>query len=151
MKRSGPERASRGTRRAVVIVWGAIFVALVLRALLGGADSGLETVWGLTFAAWLVPWIALRRMTMGITERPAGELDERELELRSRFVSLGYYVALLGGSLVALYLTAAAHTDPDGALRGAQLLLAMLGAAAAFPTVAYAWTAQDEPEEEPVG
>lgn len=148
MNRSGTGWRSRSTRRAMALVWGAVFVALVLRALLGQADSGLDTVWGLTFAAWLVPWIALRRMTMGITERPAGELDERELELRSRFVSLGYYVALLGGSLVVLYLIAASHTDPDGAIRGAQLLLALLGAAAALPTVAYAWVAEDEPEDE---
>lgn len=151
MDRSGTRWRDRRTRRVVVLLWALILAALVLRALLGEADSGLDTVWGLTFAAWAVPWAVLRRMTLGVTERPADELDERELELRSRFVSLGYYVALLGGSLVVLYLIAAAHVVPDGTMRGAQLLLALLGAAAALPTVAYAWVAEDEPEDETVG
>ncbi|MBB4932407.1 hypothetical protein F4561_003227 [Lipingzhangella halophila] len=142
---------SRSPRRAVALLWALGLVGLVLGALLGDS-SELGSGWSVCYGLWVAVWLVLRAATRGVTERPPSQLDERELKIHDRFLSLGYYTALVGCALVVVHLQVISHVDPTGVAQSSQLLLITLGLAGSVPTVAFAWTAPDEdPEDFEVG
>jgi hypothetical protein len=143
MSRTWPTWRNRAHRRPLVVA----FTLLVL-ALIGGTLFLEHSTW--MWLAWLVgmlvsapAWAVLRVLTRGVAEKPASALDERDQVLRDRTVYWAYQVTLGSIALVALYLLTHFH-QPVPSDRAGLLLLVLMYAGKAAPTMLLAWVLPDD-------
>lgn len=132
-------RTSTAARRALVIGFGLVVVALVvLSATRDDADRTWE--WPALIGVAVLIWLVARHAVADVVEGPAERLGGRELAIRHRAVRAGFMVLWVGVLLLA-FLLSTAGDEPPLAVRGGELLYVLAVAGAAMPTMLVCWTA----------
>ncbi|WP_157180903.1 hypothetical protein [Actinopolymorpha alba] len=137
--------ASSTNRRALALLAAVPFTAGAVSAYLAPDSLATAAVQAAGAAGLLTGILVLRRATRELTEIPAADLDERELQERNQALGAAY-VTLLACLLVVVLLAVA-----DGRLfdiaSWEPLLLGTLGTAVLLPSAAAAWKSRDLSEE----
>ncbi|MFC4554759.1 hypothetical protein [Georgenia faecalis] len=138
---------SASTRRGVVALGGALWVALTAVSVLG--DEGQSGLWWWALVVgYGVAWQVSRVLVRDVAERRDGAIDEYDQVRRDRVRNVAYAAVL--GLVLALYLylvvtvNLAERDEPTFLLRAPELAFAAFLAGAALPTFLLAWTTPDD-------
>jgi hypothetical protein len=103
--------------------------------------------WGVGFAICLAGFIPQRIVTGKMSDSFSRLLDEREREWRHRTTFLAYHVMIYLMAIVLVY-EMAINRQPDGAIRGATMLAALMVTGGTLPSMILGWTLPDDDPED---
>ena len=123
-----------------------IGAALLGWFMLTGATLSLafgSAVWWSGFIVFVACWLMVRNVTRSIAETQEGYLDEYERELKSRAISVGFWVALCMVSILMVFAAVLGHVSDVWAAELLQsiwqLILTVSLVSAASPTLWLGW------------
>ncbi|SEP28564.1 hypothetical protein [Amycolatopsis saalfeldensis] len=104
-------------------------------------------LWGVGFLITGAGFVPQRIVTGKMSDSFSRLLDEREREWRHRTTFLAYQV-MIYLMLIALFYALAMMRQPDGAVRGATMLAALLVTGSTLPSLILGWTLPDDDPED---